>query len=174
MKTLEAEERARLQALTARIDALVAEQRPTPGQIDELLVSALQAQATLGRSTRLFPLSSDSRRIDKARALAHGPTTALGGQLYRCWSALGVTAATQRVLLEKVLLSVGTETSKARAGLFPHLGVKWRKGIHAETHAAFAAEGTGQCCIQELQGIRLFSPFTPFATLECQPLPERF
>lgn len=141
--TLETEERERIRSLRVAMNALQSGDRPTSDQVDELLVSALQAQATLIRSTRLFPLLNDSRRLDKARALNHIPTTELACQLYRCWRMLGVAAATQKVLLREVFMTIGTTTGKARAQLFGGLTKNWKKGVDAKAHAGFAAEGPG-------------------------------
>lgn len=158
MEVLEAEERARLHTLRARTDALVAEEHPAPAQIGDLLVSALQSQTTLARLTRLFPLSTDSARIDKARALDHAPTTELACQLRRCWSALGVTATTQKVILREALLAVGTSTARVRARFFGRLDRALWKESGLKPHEGFAAEGSGQQHIFRLCSPRFLSP----------------
>lgn len=98
---LEAEERRRLEVLNASLRAYEAE--PSPEQVNDLLVSALQAQATLTRMSRVFPLGNTHRLVDPGNVLSHSPTLALVCQLRRCWTALGVTDSTLSTILRDFL-----------------------------------------------------------------------
>lgn len=142
--TLETEERERLQSLKASMGGLEREGAPAPEQINALLVSAFEAQTTLLRMSRVFPARSDNRRLDLEKALKHRPTMELAWQLYRCWRALGVTAATQKLILRDALLAASTKTASIRSRLFVNLQKNWKRGIDRNAHAGFAAEGSGQ------------------------------
>lgn len=140
---LESEERQRLDALRAHVEALEAEERPTPAQVNNLLVSALQAHSTLFRMSRVFPHASASRRVNAMEALDHVPTAALACQLHRCWGALGVTAATQKLILLKALTTVGTETAEYRKEFFADVRPFDRKHADPTAHEGLSAEGSG-------------------------------
>lgn len=168
-EALEAEEDERLQSLEASMQALLAQERPTSEQVGRVLVSALQAQTTLIRSTRIFPLLADCNRIDKSQALKHRQTAKLACELHRCWGALGVTVTTREFILRKALLTVGTMTWKARADLSVRLDRKKRTGIDAGAHAAFVAEGTGQ---YHIWGSMCYSPCTQYVVALAQVAPS--
>lgn len=123
---------------------LRAEERPRREQINALLVSVLQAQATLLRMSRVFPDLSASRRMSAVAALDHGLTVALARQLHRSWRALGVTVSTQKVILRDALLTVGKQTTTRRKELFLGVQSLVRKGIDPKAHQSLAAEGLGQ------------------------------
>lgn len=141
---LEAEERQRLGPLKAHLEGLEAGRRRTPEEINAVLVSALQAEITLLRMTRVFPRACASRRMNVMDALAHGPTAELGWQLYRCWRALGVSEGTQKVILRDVFTVVGAETANYRKELFRATLATADKGTGPEVHNSLAAEGSGK------------------------------
>lgn len=142
--TLEEEEQHRRASLRAGINVLEAEEMPTPSQINALLASALQAQVTLMRMSRVFPSISSSRRTDVTNALGHGPTAALAGDLHRAWNVLGITGPTLIDLLRQVVFTVGTETQSARMDLFAAVIGSMRRGVDPKARASLAAEGSGQ------------------------------
>ena len=142
--TLELEERDRIGSLRASINALEAEEMPAPHQINALLVSALQAQATLMRMSRVFPNPSSSRLNDVTRALGHGPTVALASELGRAWKVLGMSDPALVVLLRQVICTVGEQTRRARAELFVNLIPNMRRGVDPQACTGLAAEGSGQ------------------------------
>lgn len=144
IETLEAEEHERLESLRARTSALGAEETPAPNHIRALLTSALQAQVTLMRMSRVFPDHSSSKLIDVTSALGHGPTVALACELRRCWAVLGVTGRTLETLLQRVVLAIGRVTHKARLELFTGLIPKMRRGVDFRARTGLAAEGSGQ------------------------------
>lgn len=144
LEVLEAEERERLRSLRANMSALAANEAPTRYHINALLVSALQAQVTLFRMSRVFPDLSFGRRLNRVRALRHEPTVLLAGQLRRCWRELGLTDATLRALLSLAVKAAGTRTASRRELLFSELVPGLRRGVDPNAQRALAAEGAGQ------------------------------
>lgn len=141
--TMEAEERDRLDSLRARISEFEAGETTTPHQVNALLISALQAQITLMRMSRVFPDHSFGKLTDVTSALAHSPTAALACELYYCWKVLGVAAATLKSLLFEVLLRLGKQTRKARWKLFVDVKPNFRRGVDAKALISFIEEGSG-------------------------------
>ena len=139
--SLEAEERDRLESLRARINEFQTEERPTHRQINALLVSAVQAQITLMRMSRVFPKSSSTKYINLISAKSHGPTAALAFELHRCWKVLGVSEPTLKVLLRQAVTAVGKKTRSARLALFVDLKPGVRHGVDPEACMRFMAEG---------------------------------
>lgn len=144
MATLEAEEHDRLLSLRASMIAFEAEGTPTRPQLNALLVSALQAQVTLMRMSRVFPNLTSSKRTDVTVALSHGPTAALARELHRVWHVFGLTDPTLRDLLRHSVFAVGELTRRSRSKLFPALIPKLRKGVDPNVLPGLAAEGPGQ------------------------------
>lgn len=144
LATLESEERDRVDSLRASIDAVAAAEMPTPDRVNALLVSALQAEVTLMRMSRVFPDAAATKRTDVAKALGHPPTAALAYELHRAWKALGVSDPTVAVLLRQVMRTVGEQTRSARVKFFVHLLPKLQRGVDPNAHKSFAAEGPGQ------------------------------
>lgn len=142
--TLEAEEHERLRSLRASM--AVFEAGPlTRFRVNELLVLALQGQVTLLRMSRVFQDRTAAKRIDLCRAVGHGPTLALAGELRRCWKALGVSDTTLKVLLRLAVVTIGTQTRETRVALFLDLRPRVMRGVDAKAGEALAAEGSGQC-----------------------------
>ncbi|PHJ18803.1 hypothetical protein CSUI_007370, partial [Cystoisospora suis] len=142
LRILEAEERDRLESLRASMDALKTESTPTSVRVNALLVSALQAQITLMKISRVFPDHAVSRRVDPTRALRHGATVALASELRRCWDFLGVTERTLKGLLWLSLNAISRQTLPDRQELFPDIGRKPRhKEPQPKPEEALVAEG---------------------------------
>ncbi|PHJ20751.1 hypothetical protein CSUI_005411 [Cystoisospora suis] len=142
LRILEAEERDRLESLRASMDALKTESTPTSVRVNALLASALQAQITLMKMSRVFPDHAVSRRVDPTRALRHGATVALASELRRCWEFLGVTERTLKDLLWLALNAISRRTLLDRQELFPDTGRKPRhKEPQPKPEEALVAEG---------------------------------
>lgn len=106
---------------------------PSSGQISVLLVSALQAHATLMRMSRVFPATGCNRLVDPGSVLSHSLSLRLAQQLRRCWRALGVTDSALRVILKIALRSAVDQTR----ALWPPQGLGHSE---AEGHIQKAAQ----------------------------------
>ena len=144
ISVLEKEEHERVKSLRASLNGFQSQATPTPYQINALLVSALQGQVTLLRTSRLFPELNESKIVAVSRALRHGPTAVLARELRHCWRVLGVTDSTLRILLRTAVKAVGAATRKARVQFFIDLPPIPRSQQDPKVHVAFEAEGSGQ------------------------------
>lgn len=142
---LEAEERERLESLRASSTPFRTGDKPTPLQVNALLIAALQGQLTLLRVSRVFPQLSASKCMDISRALRHEPTVALACQLHHCWRVLGVGDSTVTRLLHQAVMTVGTRTWNAREALYSDPARQPPEESGSKAHAVFAAEGSGSC-----------------------------
>ena len=141
---LEAEENERLKPLRANMKALESGETLTPNQINGLLVSAVQAQITLLRMSRVFPEAAANRRVDVTSAVRHGPTMELASELRLHWSALGVTDSTLKLFLRRAIAFVGSYTRRDREQVFADTKTNFRYGVEPEAKNALAAEGAGK------------------------------
>lgn len=148
LASLEQEENERLSALVAAAHAFEVEQPPALARVNSLLIAAFQGQVTMMRASRVFHARSSGSCTDITQAMAHDPTAALAHRLYHCWRVLGVTRPTLKALLRQVVYTVGSETRRARAGFFVGLMPDLRRGIDPKAHAAFVAEGSGECGVE--------------------------
>lgn len=158
MATLEEEERDRLDSLKASISVFETKKTPEPQQINALLVSALQAQVTLMRMSRVFPNHSLSRSTHVSSALSHEPTAALACELHHCWKTLGVSGPTLEVFLRDAVFAIGEQTRRARGKLFANL-LPRKRGADLKAHTYLAAEGSGQFPAICVEMNRLFPVF---------------
>lgn len=143
LATVEAEEQDRLRSLTAGTDALAAEKALVPHRVNALLVSALQAQFTLMKVSRVFPGPMSTKCMDVQKASGHGATASLAHGLHRAWNTLGVAGPTLEALLRRVVLTVSEQTRTARARLFIGVQPSMSRGVDPEARTSLAAEGSG-------------------------------
>lgn len=141
---LEAEERQRLQSLSASLDAFGSQRQPTPAQVNDLLVSALQGQTTLMRMSRVFPAFKANRLLDAEEVLHHPLTCALAGHLRRSWTLLGVKDSAVGVLLRRLLASALSRRRLVFSQVQPLPDAHQTAGPASKARQRFAVDGPGQ------------------------------
>lgn len=134
----------RLRSLDASMKAFSSEETPTSRQTNDLLVSALQAHATLMRMSRVFPAARACKRVDVGSALGHAPTRALAGQLRCCWTALGVTDSTLKAMLHLLLAGALQRIQELSLPASGHPDARDAEAIEPDARQRLADEGSGQ------------------------------
>lgn len=116
---------------------------PSAELASSLVASAVSAQFTLFRLTRVFSQKVESKRLDAAKALRHGPTANLVWQLHRCWKVLGLSSRTVFFFLRECAWSIGGVTMTGRWELVSRLEPV-TTGVDPAALSAFVEEGRSQ------------------------------